>query len=75
MDSTRLPTNQEDREVYLRERGIRQFFEAVNHAKSSEAPLVMLFRTFGGDPEALYIAVAYAIEENVPVAIVPSESV
>jgi hypothetical protein len=74
MDSTRRPTNQEDREVYLREWGIEHFFEALKKAKS-DPPLVMLFRTFEDGPEALYIAVEYAMEENVPVAIVPSENV
>lgn len=74
MDSTHLPGNQEDREVYLRERSIEHFFEAIDKAKS-DPPLVMLFRTFEDEPEALYVALKYAMEENVPVAIVPSEDV
>lgn len=64
MDSTNLPTNQEDREVYLHERGIGHFIEAVKEAKA-EPPLVMLFDTFEDEPEALYVALKYARDENV----------
>lgn len=74
MDSTPLPRNQEDREAYLRECGIEHFFAAVRKAEG-DPPLVMLFDTVEDAPEALYVAVDYAMEENVPVAIVPSENV
>jgi hypothetical protein len=50
---------------------------SLKHSRLPKAdpPLVKLFRTFEGGPEALYIAVEYAMEENVPVAIVPSKNV
>jgi hypothetical protein len=74
MSDVVLPNNQEDREVYLHERGIGHFIEAVKKAKT-EPPLVMLFDTFEDEPEALYVALEYARDENVPVAVVPSENV
>lgn len=74
MSDVALPNNQEDRAVYLDEHGIGHFVYWVKRAKT-EPPLVMLFDTFEGEPEVLYVALNYARDEDVAVAVIPSVDV
>ena len=61
MATNRLPDNQEDREVYLRDHRAANFIEAVSHARrDSVDTVVMTVKAFAGEPEVLYVALNYA---------------
>jgi hypothetical protein len=67
-----LPSNQEDREVYLREHNAAQFIAAVNSAQAKQLDTVMLtIGAFAGEPELLYVALDYASASNVTVTVTP----
>jgi hypothetical protein len=68
MDSTRLPTNQEDREVYLRECGLDDFVDALKERQQTGAVLVQALNpTWSTD--AIYVAVEYIREKGVGVTL------
>jgi hypothetical protein len=74
MASTRLPTNQEDREVYLREHGAPRFIEAVRNARRDRVDMVLMtIKAFAGEPELLYVALDYAHHEGMSVTMVPAD--
>lgn len=76
MSSQTLPTNQEDREVFLREHEAKQFVAAVASAKAMTEPtLVTTLGAFQGEPEMLYVALDYARGEGVDVTIAALEGV
>jgi hypothetical protein len=67
-----LPSNQEDREVYLREHDAGEFIEAVQSAQTKQADtLIMILDAFWGEPELLYVALNYARDQGVTVTMAP----
>jgi hypothetical protein len=72
MASTRLPDNQEDREVYLREHNAASFIEAVSNGRRDSIDTVtMTVKGFAGEPEVLYVALDYAYHLGVGVTMAP----
>jgi hypothetical protein len=68
MASTRLPDNQEDREVYLREHRAASFIEAVSNARrDSVDTVIMTVKAFAGEPDVLYVALDYAYHGSMTV--------
>lgn len=68
MASVRLPENQEDREVYLREHNARSFSKAVNDARHRSLDTVLMtVKGFAGEPDVLYVALNYAYHAGVAV--------
>lgn len=66
MSSQVLPTNQEDREVFLREHEAEQFVAAVASSKATtDCALVTTLDAFRNEPEVLYVALDYARDEGV----------
>jgi hypothetical protein len=56
-----LSNNQENREVYLRERNAANFIEVVRSTQTKKADtLIMMLDAFQGEPELLYVALSYA---------------
>ena len=73
MASTRLPDNQEDREVYLRDHGVKRFIEAVSGARRNSAnTVIMTAEAFAGEPEVLYVALNYANDCGMTVTMAPA---
>jgi hypothetical protein len=71
MASNRLPDNQEDREVYLRDHA-KGFIEAVSNARrESMDTVVMTVKAFAGEPEVLFVALDYAYDSGVAVTMAP----
>lgn len=66
-----LPTNQEDREVYLREHDAAGFIDSVVTAQRGQAPLIMMLDAFWRDPDVLYVALDYARASGVDVTLTP----
>jgi hypothetical protein len=72
MSATALPTNQEDREVYLREHEARDFVEAVRSTQTEKADtLIMMLDAFSGEPELLYVALDDARDQGVTITMAP----
>ena len=72
MPQQRLPNNQEDREVYLREHQAGDFIEATGSAQTkADGNLIMMLDSFWNEPELLYVALSYARELGVAVTIAP----
>jgi hypothetical protein len=71
MASIRLPDNQEDREVYLREHGALRFVVAVDRTRKEADTVIMTVKAFGGEPETLYVALDYAYHCGVAVTMAP----
>jgi hypothetical protein len=71
-----LPTNQEDREVYLWEHGDGRFIDLVKSAKRNDEMLIIKLDDpiWGNEPEQLYVALSYARDEDMPVTIAPSNA-
>ena len=68
MTTNRLPNNQEDREVYLREHNAASFVEAVtNGRRDSIDTVVMTVKAFAGEPDVLYVALDYAYHSGMTV--------
>jgi hypothetical protein len=65
--ATRLPDNQEDREVYLREHGTTRFIEMIQDAGRQSIDVIMTVKAFAGEPEVLYVALEYAYHSGVDV--------
>jgi hypothetical protein len=74
MPQQSLPTNQEDREVYLREHHKEMFIEAVKTTQTRADTLITMLDSFWGEPELLYVALNYARDQGVTVTMMPSES-
>jgi hypothetical protein len=73
MASERLPDNQEDREVYLRNHRAPSFIEAVSDARrDSLDTVIMTIKAFVGEPEILYVALDYAYHSGMTVTMTPS---
>jgi hypothetical protein len=72
MASAHLPDNQEDREVFLRERNAGNFIEAVANAQRQQLDtLLMSVKGFAGEPDVLYVALDYAYHNGVAVTMAP----
>jgi hypothetical protein len=66
--ATRLPDNQEDREVYLREHNAARFIDMIHDARRDAVDVViMTVKAFAGEPEVLYVALDYAYHSGVGV--------
>lgn len=73
MPTDRLPSNQEDREVYLRDHRAGEFIKAVSDARrDSVDTLVMTVEAFAGEPHALYVALDYAYHSGMSVTMAPA---
>jgi hypothetical protein len=64
----RLPNNQEDREVYLRDHRAGNFIEAVGgtHRRAADT-VIMTVKAFAGEPEVLCVALNYAYHSGMAV--------
>ncbi len=69
MPQQTLPTNQEDREVYLREHDAVGFIDSVAAAQHKEAPVIMMLDAFWREPDLLYVALDYARTSGVDVTL------
>ena len=69
-----LPTNQEDREVYLREHDAAGFIDSVAKAQREKAPVIMMLDAFWREPDALYVALDYARAIGVDVTLTPQSN-
>jgi hypothetical protein len=68
MTTDRLPNNQEDREVYLREHNAATFIEAVNNSRRDAVDtVIMTVKAFAGEPDVLYVALDYAYHSGMSV--------
>ena len=57
MPDSRLPDNQEDRAVHLREHNAARFIDAVSRARrESPDTVLMTVKAVAGEPEPLYVA-------------------
>jgi hypothetical protein len=72
MTTDRLPNNQEDREVYLREHNAANFVEAVSNARrDSLDTVIMTIKAFASEPDVLYVALDYAHHSGMTVTMAP----
>jgi hypothetical protein len=63
-----LPSNQEDREVYLREHDAANVIEAVKSTQTEQADtLITMLDAFWNEPELLNVALNYARDQGVTV--------
>ena len=69
-----VPTNQEDREVYLREHNAGSFVDAVETTLKTADTVIMTIKAFAGEPGVLYVALEYAYECGMTVTLVPGPS-
>lgn len=68
MITNRLPSNQEDREVYLREHNAANFIDAVSDGRrQSLDAIIMTVKAFAGEPDVLYVALDYAYHSGMSV--------
>jgi hypothetical protein len=68
MTTDQMPTNQEDREVYLREHDAATFIEAVSNARRDAIKaVIMTVNAFAGEPDVLYVALDYAHHSGVTI--------
>jgi hypothetical protein len=66
--ATGLPSNQEDREVYLREHNAARYVEMIQDARDQAAEhILMTVGAFAGEPDVLYVALDYAYHAGVTV--------
>lgn len=71
MSHQKLPDNQEDREVYLRDHNAANFITAVNDARGDTIDtVIMTLDAFHQEPDLLYVALDYAKHNGVTVTIV-----
>jgi hypothetical protein len=64
----KLPSNQEDREVYLREHRATGFVEAITDARRQALDtVIMTVDAFAGEPPVLYVALEYAHHSGVAI--------
>lgn len=72
MTPDRLPNNQEDREVYLREHNAANFIEAISNARrDSIDTVIMTVKAFAGEPDVLYIALDYVYHSGMTITMAP----
>lgn len=72
MVTDRLPSNQEDREIYLRKRRAGEFVKAVTDARrDSVDTVIMTVKAFAGEPDVLYVALDYAYHGGMAVEMAP----
>lgn len=72
MATNRLPDNQEDREIYLREHRAADFIKTVTDARRSSVDAVIVtVKAFAGEPDVLYVALDYAYHSGVAVTMAP----
>jgi hypothetical protein len=71
MASERLPDNQEDREVYLRDHVAGRFMAAVDKTRKDADTVIMTVKAFASEPETLYVALDYAYHSGVAVTMAP----
>jgi hypothetical protein len=72
MPFPKLPNNQEDREVYLRDLDAANFIIAFTDARKNKIDtLIMTLDAFEHEPELLYVALDYAKHSGVTVTIAP----
>jgi hypothetical protein len=72
MSGDSLPTNQEDREVYLREHNAANFIKTIPNAQGEQFDtVVMSLNAFLGEPDVLYVALNFARDAGMPVTMVP----
>jgi hypothetical protein len=68
----RLPGNQEDREVYLREHRAARYVEMIKDARDRSAEhVLMTVGAFTGEPDVLYVALDYAYHAGVTITMAP----
>jgi hypothetical protein len=72
MPQQTLPTNQEDREVYLREHDAAGFIDSVATAQRTKASVIMMLDAFWREPDLLYVALDYARASGVDVTLTSS---
>jgi hypothetical protein len=73
MTTDRLPNNQEDREIYLREHRAGEFVRAVTEARrDSVDTVIMTVKAFAGEPDVLYVALDYAYHSGMGVTMAPA---
>jgi hypothetical protein len=73
MTTDRLPNNQEDREVYLRDHRAGEFIKAVTDARrDSVDTVIMTVKAFAGEPDVLYVALDYAYHSGMNVTMAPA---
>jgi hypothetical protein len=65
--ATLLPSNQEDREVYLREHGAVRFIEMIADAARQSVEVIMTVKAFAEKPQVLYVALEHAYYSGVRV--------
>jgi hypothetical protein len=72
MSHSKLPDNQEDREVYLRDHNAPSLITAVTDARANDLDtVIMMLDAFHGDPELLYVALDYARSQGVTITMAP----
>jgi hypothetical protein len=70
--ATRLPTNQEDREVYLREHNAARYVEMIGDARAKSVDYVLMtIGAFAGEPDVLYVALDYAYHAGMTITMAP----
>jgi hypothetical protein len=73
MTTDRLPSNQEDREVYLREHRAGEFVKAVTDARRDSVDTVMMtVKAFADEPDVLYVALDYAYHSGMTLTMAPA---
>lgn len=72
MTTDRLPNNQEDREVYLREHNAANFIDAINNSRrDSVDSVIMTVKAFAREPDVLYVALDYAYHSGMTITMAP----
>jgi hypothetical protein len=72
MTTDRLPSNQEDREVYLRDHRAGEFVKAASDARrDSVHTIIMTVKAFAGEPDVLYVALDYASHQGITITLTP----
>jgi hypothetical protein len=72
-DGDRLPSNQEDREVYLRNHRASEFVKAITDARrDSVDTVIMTVKPFAEEPDVLYVALDYAYHSGMTVTMGPA---
>jgi hypothetical protein len=74
MPQQTLPTNQEDREVYLREHDAARFIDSVAASQREKAPVIIMLDAFWREPDLLYVALDYARSSGVDVTLAATTS-
>jgi hypothetical protein len=72
MVTDRLPNNQEDREVYLRDHRAAK----LHRSRQQRSPrlvdtVIVTVKAFAGEPDVLYVALDYAYHSGMTVTMAP----